>query len=409
MKIDFGSQTPIFLQLSQGLEDEILSGIYREGEQIPSITELAASYKINPATALKGINLLVDAGIVYKKRGIGMFVSQGALQLLKEKDRMNFFSSTFFRWCRRQNASPSSRKRCAIGLKGICRMKLDCIDVSKRFGSVTALDRLNLHLEDQRIHGLLGRNGAGKTTLLRMIGNLIQPSDGQLLWEGKPLWENPQAQQQIFLSTERSWFSELNANEIVRWMKRSYPNFSSEQFLPGQSGLNSTAKLLTSSSPPATVRSCARCWLCRSTRLCCCSTNRPLAWTPSIGSCFTSCSSKATPNRPPASCCPPISSARWKVCWNGSPSSTTESCWSMKRSKRCWNRATVSGRIAEVDDFCADKRVIGSNVVGGLKTSAILGKRQTPPASLDISGLSLQQLFVQLVGSSADEDDPTMK
>lgn len=93
MKIDFGSQTPIFLQLSQGLEDEILSGIYREGEQIPSITELAASYKINPATALKGINLLVDAGIVYKKRGIGMFVSQGALQLLKEKRQDEFFSA----------------------------------------------------------------------------------------------------------------------------------------------------------------------------------------------------------------------------------------------------------------------------------------------------------------------------
>ena len=91
MKIDFGSQTPIFLQLSQGLEDEILSGVYREGEQIPSITELAASYKINPATALKGFNLLVDAGIVYKKRGIGMFVSQGALQLLKEKRQDEFF------------------------------------------------------------------------------------------------------------------------------------------------------------------------------------------------------------------------------------------------------------------------------------------------------------------------------
>ena len=91
MKIDFGSQTPIFLQLSQGLEDEILSGVYREGEQIPSITELAASDKINPATALKGINLLVDAGIVYMTRGIGMFVSQGALQLLKEKRQDEFF------------------------------------------------------------------------------------------------------------------------------------------------------------------------------------------------------------------------------------------------------------------------------------------------------------------------------
>ena len=72
MKIDFGSQTPIFLQLSQGLEDEILSGIYREGEQIPSITELAASYKINPATALKGINLLVDAGISAKRVEAGL-------------------------------------------------------------------------------------------------------------------------------------------------------------------------------------------------------------------------------------------------------------------------------------------------------------------------------------------------
>lgn len=91
MKIDFQSQTPIFLQVSQGLEDEILSGIYREEEQIPSITELAASYKINPATALKGINLLVDAGIVYKKRGIGMFVASGAVQKLMEKRQEEFF------------------------------------------------------------------------------------------------------------------------------------------------------------------------------------------------------------------------------------------------------------------------------------------------------------------------------
>ena len=91
MKIDFQSQTPIFLQVSQGLEDEILSGIYGEEEQIPSITELAANYKINPATALKGINLLVDAGIVYKKGGIGMFVASGALQKLKEKRQEEFF------------------------------------------------------------------------------------------------------------------------------------------------------------------------------------------------------------------------------------------------------------------------------------------------------------------------------
>lgn len=92
MKIDFESQTPIFLQVSQGLEDEILSGVYGEEQQIPSITELSAAYKINPATALKGINLLVDNNIVYKKRGIGMFVASGALQKLKEKRQEEFFN-----------------------------------------------------------------------------------------------------------------------------------------------------------------------------------------------------------------------------------------------------------------------------------------------------------------------------
>ena len=113
MKIDFASQTPIFVQVQQGLEDEILSGVYREGEQIPSITELAASYKINPATALKGINLLVDAGIVYKRRGIGMFVCDGALQKLKEK--RNFSPSMCCRSYRRPSASRSALSSCRNG------------------------------------------------------------------------------------------------------------------------------------------------------------------------------------------------------------------------------------------------------------------------------------------------------
>ena len=57
-------EKPIFLQLAEQLEDGILSGAYPEGSQVPSITEYAATYKINPATALKGINLLVNAGLL---------------------------------------------------------------------------------------------------------------------------------------------------------------------------------------------------------------------------------------------------------------------------------------------------------------------------------------------------------
>lgn len=81
---------PIFIQIAEGIEDAILSGAFQEEGQIPSITELSVMYKINPATALKGINILVDNGLVYKKRGIGMFVSTGALTILKEKRKEQF-------------------------------------------------------------------------------------------------------------------------------------------------------------------------------------------------------------------------------------------------------------------------------------------------------------------------------
>ena len=78
----FDGTRPIFLQLAEMLEEGIISGAYPEEGQIPSITEFSAALKINPATALKGINLLVDEGLVYKKRGVGMFVATGARDAL---------------------------------------------------------------------------------------------------------------------------------------------------------------------------------------------------------------------------------------------------------------------------------------------------------------------------------------
>lgn len=90
MQLDPTSEKPIFIQIADNIEDAILSGAFGEEEQIPSITEFAVSCKINPATALKGINLLVDSGILYKKRGVGMFVTQGAKQALREKRKTTF-------------------------------------------------------------------------------------------------------------------------------------------------------------------------------------------------------------------------------------------------------------------------------------------------------------------------------
>lgn len=87
----FQNEKPIFLQLAEQLESGILSGAYPEGSQVPSITEYAATYKINPATANKAINLLVNAGLLYKKRGIGMFVAEGAQAALRRKRSEDFY------------------------------------------------------------------------------------------------------------------------------------------------------------------------------------------------------------------------------------------------------------------------------------------------------------------------------
>jgi DNA-binding transcriptional regulator YhcF (GntR family) len=87
----FSDERPIFIQLAEMLEDAILSGAYNEGDQIPSITEFSVAYKMNPATALKGVNILVDAGLLYKKRGVGMFVSRDAREKLAEKRKERFY------------------------------------------------------------------------------------------------------------------------------------------------------------------------------------------------------------------------------------------------------------------------------------------------------------------------------
>ena len=77
---------PLFVQIAERLADEIADGILPEGERVPSTNELAAFYRINPATAAKGISMLTDEGLVAKRRGIGMFVAVGArAQLLAER------------------------------------------------------------------------------------------------------------------------------------------------------------------------------------------------------------------------------------------------------------------------------------------------------------------------------------
>ena len=83
----------IYLQIKEMIEQDILRDILLEEERVPSTNELAKLYAINPATAAKGVNLLVDEGILYKKRGIGMFVAAGAKEAIRKIRREHFFEN----------------------------------------------------------------------------------------------------------------------------------------------------------------------------------------------------------------------------------------------------------------------------------------------------------------------------
>ncbi|MBO6165176.1 MAG: GntR family transcriptional regulator [Eubacterium sp.] len=89
MEIDENSLTPLFIQIAEWIESEILLGNIEEGECIPSTNQFASIYGINPATARKGFDLLTEKGIIFKKRGIGMFVADGAKEKLREKAKTN--------------------------------------------------------------------------------------------------------------------------------------------------------------------------------------------------------------------------------------------------------------------------------------------------------------------------------
>ena len=91
MNINPNIEKPIFIQIAEQLEDSIFTGIFPEETKIPSTNEISALLNINPHTVLKGMNMLVDDEIIYKKRGLGMFVKEGAVKKIRLKRQSKFY------------------------------------------------------------------------------------------------------------------------------------------------------------------------------------------------------------------------------------------------------------------------------------------------------------------------------
>ena len=92
MNINPNIEKPIFIQIAEQLEDSIFTGVFPEESKIPSTNEISALLNINPHTVLKGMNLLVDEEIIYKKRGLGMFVKEESIEKIRQKRQGQFYN-----------------------------------------------------------------------------------------------------------------------------------------------------------------------------------------------------------------------------------------------------------------------------------------------------------------------------
>jgi GntR family transcriptional regulator len=90
MDAEWNDAQPIYRQLRDRVVDLILDGVLAEGDPLPSVRTVAADYRVNPITVLKGYQQLVDEGLVETKRGRGMFIQPGARELLLEGERRKF-------------------------------------------------------------------------------------------------------------------------------------------------------------------------------------------------------------------------------------------------------------------------------------------------------------------------------
>ena len=88
----FDGREPLYVQIADQIRNDVLSGALEAEEQVMSTTQYATTFRINPATAAKAFTELVDEGVLYKRRGIGMFVAEGARERLLAQRRASFFA-----------------------------------------------------------------------------------------------------------------------------------------------------------------------------------------------------------------------------------------------------------------------------------------------------------------------------
>ena len=235
----------LFLQIAEGVEDSIIDGTLAEEAQAPSTNELAAFYRINPATAAKGVNMLVDKGVLYKRRGIGMFVAPGARELLLAERRTAFadrFVEPLLAEARKLGLDADDLSRLILRSRehprsirhhGRSITMTNVIEVQRphqalprrRSRSTTS----SFTIEKDTIYGLLGRNGAGKTTVMSILTAQNFATSGDVRVFGEHPYENARVLSRMcFVRESQKYPDDAKPAHAFRSARLFFPNWDEE-------------------------------------------------------------------------------------------------------------------------------------------------------------------------------------
>ena len=286
-------------------------------------------------------------------------------------------------------------------------MGIEIRNVTKRFGGVTALDNLNITFEEAHIYGLLGRNGAGKSTLLNLIAGRLFPTRGEILLDGEPVLENDRALGKIYCMSEANYFLEgMRVREVFERTAELYPDFDlsyalelSEKFeldLKAKNNRLSTG-YATVLKLIAALASGAPVLLLDEPVLGLDAGNRELFYRelvenyaehPRLIVFSTHLIEEAAKLIDRA-----VILKTGKLILNEDVETLLE------------NACSVSGPAEAVDRFAAGRGVLGSELLGGLKTVNLRGRPDAGelPPELTAGKMELQKLFIELTGRSGGE------
>jgi len=279
--------------------------------------------------------------------------------------------------------------------------KIEINNITKTFGDLTALKNVNVNFEENHIYGLLGRNGAGKTTLLNLITGKMFPTSGEILVDGERAIENDRALSKMYCMTELNLYPEkMRVKEAFHWSAGFYPQFDMEyaNTLCSQFELKTNQKIKNLSTGYTSIFKIIIALSCGSEIvifdepvLGLDANHREMFYKELIQNYSSHPRTFILSTHLIEEVATIID--RVVIIKNGEVIMDDE-------VQNVLNLGcTVSGPAGAVDEYIADKKVLGVSTLGGLKSAYLLGQIHDIPNNLEMGKLDLQKLFIQLTNS----------